>query len=126
MYLNKGQVLFDQEYNTNQLYIILFGKLRLSDFDGQQIGQTLNIGWTAGEEILFKQLKKDEVGNEKRIVAKRQDRCVSTTDSCVLGFEKKALRLIKMQLEEKGLKDEFRKLEVVIRGNYLVKKGWRQ
>jgi hypothetical protein len=43
----------------------------------------------------------------------------------VLGFEKKALRLIKIQLEEKGLKEEFRKLEVVIRGNYLVKKGWR-
>jgi hypothetical protein len=33
--------------------------------------------------------------------------------------------LIKLQLEEKGLKEEFRKLEVVIRGNYLVKKAWR-
>ena len=51
--------------------------------------------------------------------------CTSMTDSCVLGFEKKALKLIKMQMEERGMKDEFRKLEVVIRGNYLVKKGWR-
>jgi hypothetical protein len=70
-------------------------------------------------------VRKDENGREKRIVQKRTDKCNSTTDSCVLGFEKKALRLIKVQLEEKGLKDEFRKLEVVIRGNYLVKKGWR-
>jgi len=70
-------------------------------------------------------MRKDEKGNEKRIVHQRLDRCASTTDSCVLGFEKKALKLIKMQLEERGMKEEFRKLEVVIRGNYLVKKGWR-
>ncbi len=70
-------------------------------------------------------MRKDDKGDERRIVHKRTDRCISTTDSCVLGFEKKALRLIKIQLEEKGLKEEFRKLEVVIRGNYLVKKGWR-
>jgi hypothetical protein len=70
-------------------------------------------------------VRKDDKGDERRIVHKRTDRCISTTDSCVLGFEKKALRLIKIQLEEKGLKEEFRKLEVVIRGNYLVKKGWR-
>jgi len=31
VYLNKGQVLYDQDYNTNQLYIILFGKLKLTD-----------------------------------------------------------------------------------------------
>lgn len=118
-------MLYDENYNTNQLYVILFGKLKLTDQNSVQIGQTLNIGWTAGEEILFKQVRKDDKGGEKRIVHKRTDRCTSTTDSCVLGFEKKALRLIKMQLEEKGLKEEFRKLEVVIRGNYLVKKGWR-
>ena len=70
-------------------------------------------------------MRKDDKGDERRIVHKRTDRCISTTDSCVLGFEKKALRLIKIQLEEKGLKEEFRKLEVVIRGNYLVKKSWR-
>jgi hypothetical protein len=47
------------------------------------------------------------------------------TDSCVLGFERKALKLIKLQMEERGMKEEFMKLEVVIRGNYLVKKQWR-
>ena len=70
-------------------------------------------------------MKKDENGTERRIVFKRTEKCTSITDSCVLGFEKKALRLIKLQLEEKSLADEFRKLEVVIRGNYLVKKSWR-
>lgn len=30
VYLNKGQLLYDEGYNTQQLYVILFGKLRLS------------------------------------------------------------------------------------------------
>ena len=70
-------------------------------------------------------MRKDENGTERWIVFKRTEKCISTTDSCVLGFEKKDLRLIKLQLEERSLADEFRKLEVVIRGNYLVKKSWR-
>lgn len=40
----------------------------------------------------------------------------------MLGFERRALKLIKLQMEERGMKEEFMKLEVVIRGNYLVKK----
>jgi hypothetical protein len=97
--------------------VVLFGRLKLADYRGQQVGQIVNIGWTVGEEILFKQAD--------GIVQRRTDKCVAVTDSCVLGFEKKALRQIKHSLESKGLKEEFRKLEVVIRGNYLVKKGWR-
>ncbi len=89
-------MLYDDGYNSSQLYVILFGKLKLTDKNGAIIGQTLNIGWTAGEEILFKQVRKDEKGDERRIVHKRTDKCISTTDSCVLGFEKKALRLIKI------------------------------
>ena len=30
IYLNKGQVLYEQGYNDRYLYVILFGKLRLS------------------------------------------------------------------------------------------------
>lgn len=41
-------------------------------------------------------MKKDENGTERRIVFKRTEKCTSITDSCVLGFEKKALRLIKL------------------------------
>jgi len=47
-------VLYSDGYNQKFMYIILFGKLRLTDSKGQQVGQVLNIGWTAGEEILFK------------------------------------------------------------------------
>ena len=32
---------------------------------------------------------------------------------------------MKVELEKKGMREEFKKLEVVIRGNYLVKKAWR-
>ena len=55
VYLNKGQMLYSKDYNDKHLYVILFGKLCLKDIiSGSRIGQPLNIGWTAGEEILFK------------------------------------------------------------------------
>ena len=33
IYLNRGQVLYEQGYNDRYLYVILFGKLRLSQND---------------------------------------------------------------------------------------------
>jgi hypothetical protein len=44
----------------------------------------------------------------------------------VLGIEKRSLARIKRTLVERGESEEFVKLEVVLRGNYLVKKAWRQ
>ena len=99
--------------------MILFGKLRLNDPEsGVSIGQPLNIGWTVGEEILFKQDKKANGGM-------RMEKCKSLCESCVLGIEKRSLAQIKRNLVEKGQAEEFVKLEVVLRGNYLVKKAWR-
>jgi hypothetical protein len=49
------------------MYVILFGKLRLTDLQGKQVGQILNIGWTTGEEILFKQSQNDESGKERMV-----------------------------------------------------------
>jgi CRP-like cAMP-binding protein len=55
IYLNKGQSLYKEGVNDDYLYIILFGKFKLSDQrTGRQVGTYLNIGWTVGEEILFK------------------------------------------------------------------------
>ncbi len=85
----------------------------------------MNIGWTSGEEILFKQSSVDKNGGERMVRVERTDKCTAMTDSCVLGIEKKSLALIKRSLVERGLADEFVKLEVVLRGNYLVKKNWR-
>lgn len=85
----------------------------------------MNIGWTSGEEILFKQSSVDKNGGERMVRVERTDKCTAITDSCVLGIEKKSLALIKRSLVERGLADEFVKLEVVLRGNYLVKKNWR-
>ena len=83
----------------------------------------LNLGWTVGEEILFKQLRRDHRDNViGKVMQKRIDKCVAVTDSCVLGFEKKAMKILKHELDSMGLSQEFKKLEVVIRGNYLVKK----
>ena len=82
------------------------------------MGQPVNIGWTVGEEILFKSDKNKSTGQ-------RLDRCVSLCESCVLSIEKRNLAKIKRALVERGEDEEFTKLEVILRGNYLVKKAWR-
>ena len=115
VYLNKGQTLYANGYNDSFLYVVLFGRIRLYDPETQmKIGKTLNLGWTVGEEILFK----SENGKQ------RMDVCKAVIESCVLGIEKKNLLQIKKVLQEKGRNDEFVKLEVVLRGNHLIKKNW--
>ena len=98
--------------------MILFGRLRVIDPNtNQRKGQTLNIGWTVGEEILFK-------GENEQGIIPRTDICRASTDGCVLGIEKKNLLNIKKVLQDSGASEEFMKLEVVLRGNHLVKKDW--
>lgn len=85
IYLKKAQTLYQLGFNEKFLYIILFGKLQLYENDAdRQVGQALNIGWTVGEEILFKSDKKQTTGQ-------RLERCVSLCESCVLGIEKRSL-----------------------------------
>ena len=75
-----------------------------------------------GEEILFKP-EKDENG---QLTAKqiRREICKASIESCVLGIERKNLILVKKTMYEKNREDEFAKLEIVLRGNHLVKKDW--
>ena len=92
VYLNKGQTLYGEGFNESYIYIVLFGKLRLIDSASKiKRGNVLNIGWTIGEEILFK----PDVDNGR---PKRTDLCKATTDACVLGIEKKNLTMIKRSL----------------------------
>lgn len=96
---------------------MLYGRVRLYHPDTHtRLGNTINIGWTVGEEILFKS------ENSKQ----RKDLCKAATEACVLGIEKKNLSLIKKALGEKNKNEEFVKLEVVLRGNHLVKKNWNK
>ena len=94
-------------------YIVLFGRCKLTR-DDRPYGANLNIGWTIGEEILFKGKKYG-----------RKEICHAAKDSCVLGIEKKNLMQVKKLLYEKGNHDEFTKLEIVLRGNHLVKQEWK-
>lgn len=84
VYLNKGQTLFSSGFNDKSLYVILFGRIKLFDEStNAKIGKTLNLGWTVGEEILFKSDKQ------------RTDICKAASESCVLGMEKSRLAEIK-------------------------------
>ena len=85
IYLKKDQVLYSEGYNDRYMYIVLFGKLKLSDEENNQIGQVLNIGWTVGEEILFRPKNQDKTR------PRRTDKCTAIAESCVLGIEKKSL-----------------------------------
>ena len=113
-------MLYQDGYNDKYMYIVLFGKLKLADpMTNKQVGQILNIGWTVGEEILFRPKESD------KSKLRRTDRCAAVAESCVLGIEKKSLAQIKRALVERSQGDEYVKLEVVMSGNYLVKKNWR-
>ena len=90
-------------FNDHIFYIILFGRCQLSrPVDGaldapQKIGAPLNIGWTVGEEILFKPSKTAD-GR-----AVRKEVCHAAKDSCVLSIEKKNLIQVKKCLYERAL-----------------------
>ena len=85
------------------------------------MGQTLNIGWSIGEEILFKaELNQDGVKQKTR-----KDICKAVTDSCVLAIKKRNITNIKRALYDKAAHEEYNKFEIVLRGNHIVKKGWR-
>lgn len=86
----------------------------------------MNIGWTVGEEILFKAEMspgKDQSGKKTKI--QRKEICKAVADSCFLGIEKRNLTQIKKSLFERGLQEEFTKIEIVLRGNHMVKKDWK-
>lgn len=126
VYLNKGQTLYQPGFNDHSFYIVLFGRCRLRKaYDGvvdanwPAYGGNLTIGWTMGEEILFK----PEKNAEGRVV--RNHACHAVKDSCVLGIEKRNLIQIKKTLYERAQQDEFAKLEIVLRGNHLVKQQWQ-
>ena len=121
MYLNEGQTLYAPGFNDNFFYIILFGKLDLYNAESKvKLGLQITIGWTVGEEILFKP-EKDE--NGQLISSKiRKEVCKAQIDSCVLGIERKNLIQIKKAMYEKNREDEFSRFEIVLRGNHLVKK----
>ena len=94
VYLKTNEVLYEPGYNDRYLYVVLFGKLRLSNSESEQpIGMVLNLGWTAGEEILFKSdmalRKKANAG--VAAPGARSERCRSLDESCVLGIEKRNL-----------------------------------
>ena len=99
VYLKPNEVLYEPGYNDRYLYVVLFGKLRLSEqATDKPMGMVLNLGWTAGEEILFKsdlaQRKNSKAGEAAGAAAKtglRNERCRSLDESCVLGIEKRNL-----------------------------------
>jgi hypothetical protein len=101
--LKKGQVLYAPGFNDHIFYVVLFGKFKLINSQSEKlVGQTLNIGWTIGEEILF---KADPQGEPNQRAAKKKiqrlEVCKSNIDSCVLGIEKKNLTQIKKCLYER-------------------------
>ena len=125
IFLNKDQTLYTPGFNDSFFYIVLYGKLRVyrpsaestSAKHLEPIGQVMNIGWTIGEEILFKTAE-----GHKPI---RRDSCKAKTECCVLAMERRGLSSIKKQLAERTALDEFQKLETVLRGNYFMKQNWK-
>ena len=96
IYLNKGQTLYSPGFNDSYFYVVLFGKCRIlrpglhSPRQMEPVGQELNLGWTIGEEILFKAIDGKKMS--------RRETCKSLCDSCVLGIDRKGLAEVKKYL----------------------------
>ena len=115
--LKKNDILYSSNLDLNHVYIILFGKLRLYRcHDRAKVGNIVNLGWTVGEESLF--------GNPKTFKHRKEEMCKAVTDSCMLAISRENLSTIKNALYEQSLSEEFVKVEIVLRGNYLIKKKW--
>lgn len=78
------------------------------------IGRT-NIGWSIGEEILY-----------GKHMQKRQETCISETESCLLGINKNKLAVLQKGLLDKGNQKDYFIIESVLKGNYLIKDNWRK
>lgn len=128
IYLNKDQVLYRNGSQDNFVYFVLFGKLGLvlpsldASADSQApVGPNavtlgrVNIGWTVGEEVLF-----------DRNLQIRQEICLASVDSCLLGIMKSKLAIIQKSLLDKGNQKDYFVVESVLKGNYLIKSGWRR
>ncbi len=50
---------------------------------------------------------------------------MALSDTCLLALNRESLSSIKKALYDQGLTEDFVKLEVLLRGNFLVKKQWR-
>jgi hypothetical protein len=126
IYLNKEQVLYRNGSQDNFVYFVLFGKLALvlppeasidsiGTISNQVTLGRVNIGWTVGEEVLF----------DKNLQI-RQEVCVATVDSCLLGILKSKLAIIQKSLLDKGNQKDYFVVESVLKGNYLIKTNWRK
>lgn len=92
VFLKKKQTLFSEGFNEDYIYIVLFGRLRLYDTQtGNKVGQSLNIGWTAGEDILFR-------NGEGKSSLRANQICKASSEACVLGLQKRSLAAIKTAL----------------------------
>ena len=105
--LSANQTLYKSGSSDPNIYIILFGKLVLwrspkyqspSEFqvkgDAQSQSSTadqalgkVNVGWTLGEEILF-----------DRSLQLRAEKCVASTEACLLGIDKHKLAVLQANL----------------------------
>jgi hypothetical protein len=59
---------------VNNIYFILYGDLRFDKDDIGAVGETLSIGQTVGEEVIF----------DERNDVMRMENCISIGDSCLL------------------------------------------
>jgi hypothetical protein len=101
------------------VYFVLFGRLNLvvpGNRENIELGR-VNIGWSIGEEILFEFDKQNNV---------RMESCYSETESCLLGINKSKLAMMQKNLLQEGNTKDYYVFESTLKGNYMLKSGWRK
>ncbi len=120
IHLEQDQTLFRINDTDTFVYFVLFGKLILLGSESEQVGELINVGWTVGEEVIFKQ-SADAQGFKVR-----HETCISLNNSCVLGIHKNKIGKMRKLLAEQDWQQDYLTLDVILRGNYFIKQKWRK
>lgn len=113
--LIESQVLYKVGQPDMNIYFVLFGSIKLNKIseETKTIGK-VHLGSTLGEEILF----------DINLQVRREE-AVCERDSCLIGITKNKLFLLQKALLDEGNQKDYYAIESALRGNFLLKDGWR-
>ena len=123
--LVENQVLYKIGQADMNIYFVLFGSIALNkqidrnnSLDQHQSSKTIgkvHLGSTLGEEILF----------DINLQVRREE-AVCERDSCLIGITKNKLFLLQKALLDEDNQKDYYAIESALRGNFLLKDGWRK
>eukprot|EP00347_Sterkiella_histriomuscorum_P011789 403371092 len=116
MLLKKGQVLYKEEDEQKQLYIVIFGCLNIWNKKNGHLGRVIP-GFSAGEECFI----------DSNFIC-RLDNCYAEQESCVFTIDRDTWLSYRQDCENakvQTLIKDLQQLDGIFNRNQIIKKGWK-